>query len=320
MNGKASSMKKWMLPLALALSLTVPAVASAEGELNWIEGSGQQVELGDGLAQLKLGSGYVMLNADDTRAFQKSNGGVPNGSEIGSVFPADNDSWAVFFDYDDVGHISDEDKNSIDAKELLKSYKEGTEEANKERGEADWLFVDGWENEPHYDEKLHNLTWTLRAHDNDQETIINDNVRLLTREGYISAVLVSDPEHLAAAREQMEAEVLSVFTIQEGKRYEDYVEGKDKKSNYGLAALVVGGASLAVAKKVGLLALLVVGIKKFGVILIAALAGAWRWMRGKKQQAAARTVEQENRPAEQAGLAEAQPGPDPSINRDTPSL
>ncbi len=54
------------------------------------------------------------------------------------------------------------EKEKIDAKALLKSYKDGAEEDNKERqpGEANF-YVTGWDIEPHYDEETHNLTWSI---------------------------------------------------------------------------------------------------------------------------------------------------------------
>ncbi|MBB6633051.1 DUF2167 domain-containing protein [Cohnella thailandensis] len=143
--------------------------------------------------------------------------------------------------------------------------------------------MDGWETAPHYDEGLHSLTWSLIAHDIYQNQIINYNIRLLTREGYISAILVCDPDRLASSRARMESDVLGGLAIKEGSRYEDFDASTDKKSNMGLAALVVGGAGLAVAKKAGLLAVILIALKKFGIVIVAAAAGLWRWLRGKSK-------------------------------------
>ncbi|MBB6670331.1 DUF2167 domain-containing protein [Cohnella nanjingensis] len=268
-----------MLLLLLA-SISIPLHASAETELQWVSGSGQTVGLGDGLADLKLPEGYSLLNAEDTKTFETENGNLPSDSEIGAVVPMEGD-WMVYLEYDDAGHISDDDKTSIDADKLLQSYKDGTEAANEKLDEANHLFVDGWETAPHYDEGLHSLTWSLIAHDVNQDKVVNYNVRVLTREGYVSVILVSDPAHLAESRKQMESEVLSGLSIKEGKRYEDYNSSTDKKSNLGLAALVVGGAGLAVAKKAGLLAIILIALKKFGIVIAAAAVGVWRWLRGK---------------------------------------
>ncbi|MFC5401181.1 DUF2167 domain-containing protein [Cohnella soli] len=278
-----------ILCLVIVFAMPLHAFAEDASELQWVTGNGEAVEVGDNLAKQKLLEGYSFLNADDTKQFEKENGGVPSGAEIGMISP-DNGNWAVFLEYDNVGHISDDDKTSIDADELLQSYKDGTEEANKELNEEDRLFVDGWDITPHYDESLHNLTWSIIAHDANLKKLINYNVRVLTREGYVSVILVSDPEHLNEDRKQMEADVLSGLSINEGKRYEDYNASTDKKSKMGLAALVVGGAGVVVAKKVGLLAIILLGLKKFGIVIVAVGAGLWRWIRSKlkfaKQSAA----------------------------------
>ncbi|MDN4067450.1 DUF2167 domain-containing protein [Paenibacillus vini] len=276
-----------------AASITVMMLATiftsngayAETELNWIEGTGQSVTLGDDLAELKLSEDFVFLNGADTQTFQQESGGVPSGMEIGMVFPMDDaQNWAVMFEYEDSGHISDKEKNDIDADALLESYIKGTEESNKNRDEANHMFVDGWETPPKYDEKLRSLTWSLIGHDAYDEQIINYNVRILTREGNVSAVLISDPAELTQSKQIMEDQILTAFTLKDGQRYEDFDPKVDKKAEYGLTALIVGGAGLAVAKKVGLIGALVLIIRKFWVVIIAALGVVWRFITGKKKK------------------------------------
>lgn len=111
--------------------------------------------------------------------------------------------------------------------------------------------------EPFYNEATHNLTWSMLAEDGNKEKLINYNVRLLTRQGYISAILVSDPAHLDADKKFLNENILPKLTVKSGERYEDFNASTDKISEYGLTGLILGGAGLAVAKKVGLLALLI---------------------------------------------------------------
>ncbi len=280
--------------LVVAFTMAVYAMMSVSGvvhadepkqELNWVQGSGQEVGLGS-IAKLKLQEGLVFLDKDDTVANELSYGGVPSNKEIGSVFPTDeNETWSVFFDYDDIGHIADDEKNDIDADALLESYKVGTEAANKETTEENHLFVDGWDVPPTYDDNLHSLKWSLLAHDNKNETLINYNVRILTREGYISAILVSDPTHLAEDRKSFENIVLSNFSVNSGEGYADFDESTDKLAEIGLAGLIIGGGGLVVAKKVGLIAMLVVLIKKFGIVAVVAIAGLFKYLRrGRKKE------------------------------------
>ncbi|MBV6717019.1 DUF2167 domain-containing protein [Paenibacillus chitinolyticus] len=281
---------------ALCVSLWT-APASAEETLNWVEGP-KKVGLGQ-IAELDLDKNFVFLNDKDTKTFEKQNGTMTNNREIGSVFPKDeNQNWAVIFEYEESGHVKDDEKDKIDADDLLKSYKKGTEEANKERSESNQLFVDGWDVKPFYDNDIHSLSWSLLGHDSNNEKFVNYNVNVLTREGVISVVLVSDPKNLAADRKVLTSSILPKLQVKAGKRYEEYNSKTDKLAEYGLSGLILGGAGLAVAKKVGLIGLLLVFLKKFGVILVAGLAALWRFLRGKKKKAAAAEQAAEARAAE----------------------
>lgn len=260
----------------LALSLVSfnggSAWASSIEQLNWVEG-GKKVDLGN-VAEVDLDSSFLFLDAANTEKKVKMNHDVLSGDEIGSIYPKDeNQSWCVVFEYDEVGHIKDDEKEDIDADAILDSYKKGTEERNKERAENDRLYVTGWDVAPFYNEATHNLTWSILAEYGDKRKLINYNVRLLTRKGYISAILVSDPAHLDADKKFLNEKILPKLTVKSGERYEEFNASTDKISEYGLTGLILGGASLAVAKKAGLFLLLAGLFKKFGILIFAAGAG-----------------------------------------------
>lgn len=293
----------WALTALLAATIipssvyaeTSTTTTDAVPELNWVEGTGQKVDMGDNLAELTLGAGYAFLNGSDTQAYEELSGGVPTGNEIGFVVPTDeSQNWAMYFEYEDTGHIPDDEKDDIDAAKLLQSYKEGTEARNEELDPAFHMFVDGWDVEPFYDEKLHHLAWSLLAHDADENKLINYNVRMLTREGVVSAILVSDPEHLSADRQIVEKEVLAGFQMKEASLYEAYDPSTDKKAEYGLTGLILGGAGLVVAKKVGLLAMILLFAKKGWILIAAAIAAGWRFIRGRRQKQEAAVTLQSN--------------------------
>jgi uncharacterized membrane-anchored protein len=259
----------WALGLVL-----VPALALAQGQppkLNWIPGP-RTVDLGK-VAQLNLPAGYVFLSAADTRKLQEAMGNVPDGDEIGLVAPAsEDDSWFVIFDYRDVGYVKDDEKDNIDAKAILNGIREGTEEANKVRKQKGipGVHVVGWQQPPSYDARTHNLTWGILGKDDEGGKVVNFNVRLLGRRGYVSATLVEDSAKIAAARPHLDT-LLSAFSYKSGHRYAEFRSG-DKVAEYGLVALVAGGAG-AVAAKTGLLAALFKVLAKAGkaiVLLIAA--------------------------------------------------
>ncbi|CAM4394711.1 DUF2167 domain-containing protein [Paenibacillus tarimensis] len=279
--------RKANIGLALLLMLTVllaPANAYAEQpDFEWVEGSGQTVQLGD-KATIVVPEGYVFLDGPNTIAYEEYYGMIPSDKEIGAVIPnSEDEDWIVYFEYEDSGHIEDADQQEIDADALLESYTEGQKEANKEMDESNWLFVDGWDVEPFYDTELHSLKWSLLLHDNSNNKLVNYNMRLLTREGYISAILVSSPETLEKDRQTFERDILASYSVNEGHRYSDYNPETDKKADYGLAGLILGGAGLAVAKKAGLLAVILVFVKKFWFIGIAVIAGLFKLFKRKKK-------------------------------------
>ncbi|GAA4859752.1 DUF2167 domain-containing protein [Paenibacillus vulneris] len=263
-------MKKRFIGMTLALTLLWgSAVSAAENKYNWIDG-GKKVDLKQ-VATIDLDPSFVFLDAANTMKMSKDNHDSPSGKELGSIYPKDeNQNWAVIFEYEESGHIKDDEKKKIDAKAILKSYQKGTEEANKEKQPGQRLYVTGWDVEPFYDEKTHNLTWSMLAEDDNKEQLLNYNVRILTRQGYVSAILISDPEHREADKKVLTEKILTKLEMKQGQRYEDFDASKDKVSEYGLSALILGGAGLAVAKKVGLLATIGLLGKKFFIVIIAA--------------------------------------------------
>ncbi|WP_042479136.1 DUF2167 domain-containing protein [Bacillus ndiopicus] len=274
-------MKRLMVMISV-LFMMFSTTVTAANEYNWIEG-GQSVDLGD-IASLNLDSEFVFLDGDNTRMMATDYGDPVSGLEIGTVFPMDdNQTWAVFFDYEESGYIEDDEKSKIDAKALLKSFKEGTEEANKERQPGERFHVVGWDIEPFYDEQTHNLTWSILLENENKETFLNYNTRILTREGNISVILVTDPENREADKKVLSEKILSQLKVNDGKRYEDFDKSTDKVAGYGLSALMLGGAGLAVAKKAGLLAVIIALLKKFGIVLIAAIGALWGFIRKKKK-------------------------------------
>lgn len=256
------------LLVLLIVSTNVNLVqAQAEEDYNWIEG-GQTVSLNH-LAEID--EKVFFLDEMDTKRLEDEIS-KSSGFEIGSVFPEDEEEyWFVVFEYEEVGYIKDNEKDKIDQKAILESYIEGTEELNKERAPEEALTVDGWLVEPFYDENTHNLTWALLGHNARGEKFVNLNVRLLTRQGFISATLVTGPEDSEADKKKFEEFILPNLHIKEGHRYEDFDEKTDALSEYGLSGLILGGAGIVLAKKTGLLALLLVFIKKGGYLVIAGI-------------------------------------------------
>ncbi|MEI9937602.1 MAG: DUF2167 domain-containing protein [Pseudomonadota bacterium] len=248
-----------------------------------------RVTLGHELT-LDLPDGFFFLEKKDADEMMRRMGNQDDPSLLGVVLKPEA-SWLVTLSFDAEGYVKDEEGEKLDADAILKAITEGTDEGNKYRTEHGFkpLHVDGWSESPHYDRKTHHLIWGVRASDADG-TSINFNTRILGRHGYASLNLIDAPEKLAQSKLEA-ASLLDVTHFDPGARYEDFNEKSDKVAEYGLAALVAGGAGAAALKlaKVGLLAkfggkilaLLIAGKKALVAAFIA--LGAWlKRLFGKK--------------------------------------
>jgi uncharacterized membrane-anchored protein len=138
--------------------------------------------------------------------------------------------------------------DKIDADALLKTLKESDEPANEERKRLGLgaLHTEGWYVPPHYDEKTKQLEWGLKLR-SDQGVSLNYTIRLLGRSGVMSATLVSSPETLNADVASFR-KVLTGFDYNDGERYSEFKPG-DHVAEFGLAALITGGAAVIATKK-----------------------------------------------------------------------
>jgi uncharacterized membrane-anchored protein len=240
-----------------------------------------------GNATIDVPAGFAFANTAGTRALMQAMQNEITNKERGTLWKIapQADSWLVVFEYEDSGHIKDDDKDKLDADDLLKGITEGNEAANEDRRQKGWtaLHVTGWQVPPHYDEQTHNLEWATKVVNEGKESdvSVNYNVRLLGRTGVMSAILLADPSQLPQATPEFKG-LLSHYTYTEGSRYGDYKQG-DKLAEYGIAALVAGGA-VAVAAKSGLLGKLIKPLVA-GIAAIGAAIGRL-FKRGGKTPAA----------------------------------
>src|SRR5690606_9451536 len=125
----------------------------------------------------------------------------------------------------------------------------GQEYANEELEYLGWetLTILGWEQAPHYDNETQRLEWAVRA-TSAGEDFVNFNTRILGRYGVMEVVLVTGPEQLAAHVPEFK-DALTGFSFVPSSSYAAYQPG-DRVAEYGLAALIAGGAA-AVALKSG---------------------------------------------------------------------
>lgn len=218
------------------------------------------------LATVDVLEGEIFLDAPATRRFLEDGQNIPDGDELGAVVHvnADDTYWFAIFSYDDSGHVTDDDREALDAKALMADMVTGNEAANKERRRRGWseLSLDGWYREPYYDARTNNLTWSTRVSSSEGRGI-NHSVRLLGRTGVMAVQLVADADQTLDTSVQQFDRMLSGVSYVPGQRYAEFRSG-DKIAGYGLAGLIGAGAA-GVAIKTGLL-------QKFWKLILVALA------------------------------------------------
>ena len=278
--------------LASPCALLAQADSTAASRIHWANGP-LVGKLGD-VAQVSVPANCRFTDAHGARDFMEATHNPPSGNEQGVLLcrAADDSSyWFVVFTYDASGLVKDDDKSKLDAAALLKTIQEGTEAGNDERRHRGWgeIEVTGWQRAPYYDSLTHDLTWAtrLRLKSRPDDETINHSVRLLGRGGVMNADLVADPSQTADAVARFDA-ILKDYTFVAGQRYSEWRAG-DKVAEYGLTALIAGGAGAA-ALKLGLFGkmwkLIVVtalALKKLIIVVIAAIAGFFKKLFSKKK-------------------------------------
>ena len=240
--------------------------------LNWIEGP-QVVQVGE-KASFKIPDGYVFLYPKDTAKIMEFFHNPPSYRDE-YYFGPKNLTWFGIFSYEDTGHISDDE--SIDADELIQAIKQGTEQSNEFRTEKGWepMYIIGWRYKPFYDNETKRLSWAIEAQ-SGTEQIINYNTRILGRTGVTSAILVSGINELDQTVDMFN-QVVNGYTFNDDQKYSSFVEG-DKVAQYGLAALIAGGAAAVTTKK-GFWATLIIAIKVFWKFILAGIVAVFAFFR-----------------------------------------
>lgn len=234
------------------------------------------------LAEVDVPEGYAFADAHNTRTFLKETGNLTDGSEQGTIIKI-KDDWFVVFEFEDSGYVKDDEKANLDADGLLGQLRENNTAGNERRKEMGLpeLKLVGWFEKPHYDAATHNLVWATILESGGGRSV-NHNMKLLGRRGVMSATLVADPNQMAAAVKDYNG-LITKYEYTADNKYSAFREG-DKIAEYGLSALVLGGAAAAAAKT-GLLKtigkFLIAGWKLVAVGLIAVGAAIKRLFSGK---------------------------------------
>jgi uncharacterized membrane-anchored protein len=281
-----SSRKGVSAAVILALLMFLPSIKAAGSDdsqptgIEWHKGP-YLADIG-GMGQIQIPEGFAFTDSAGTKRFLELTHNPSGDADLGMVIPtssSDNankknsadqntgaDDWFVLFTFDEVGYIKDTEKSSLDANKLLVTLQKDAEDGNDYRKQKGWaaFHIIRWQIPPFYDDKTNNLTWATlgRSEDIKEGDSINYSTRYLGRRGAMSADLVLDPTELDYVLPKYQT-LMTGFSFKAGNRYADFVKG-DKVAEFGLAALIAGGAA-TLAVKTGLFAK-----------LLALLAAMWK--------------------------------------------
>lgn len=230
-----------------------------------------------GMAQIDIPAGYRFTDGRGASKMLEFYGNPPSNSYLGMLATENFEEHSIIFEFQDIGYVKDDEKDKLDADELLKTQREGQEQGNKQRKEMglDELEITGWAVPPRFNDQTKNLEWALILRSKDTGgTTINHNTRILGRKGVMEVTLLCSPEELQTLLPAYQ-KILAGFTYVDGERYAEYRSG-DKVAEYGLTALIAGGGAYALAKS-GWLAKLGVLFAKLGkgaILIVVGLAVA----------------------------------------------
>jgi uncharacterized membrane-anchored protein len=241
----------------------------------------QLVDLGSNI-EIDLPANVLLFERAEARKMLEEVG--DSGENVLAIVRTLDSTWEIIIEYDDVGYVTDKDANELDANELFRSFEQGNVQQNARRKSLGIpaLYLDGWSEMPTYKAPVHHLVWGLKGH-SDDGPVINFFTRILGRNGYMSVNLIDSPDTIEASK-LATANILTSIRYKAGFTYEDHKDG-DRSSGLGLGALVLGGAGVAAVKvaKTGFLLKLLLVFKKGFVVLIAAIAGFFKWIFGRKK-------------------------------------
>jgi len=254
-----------------------------------------RVVLGNNLATLNLPDSLVFLDGENAQRLLVDGWGNPPDDvpPLGMILPAEvsplaEESWGVTVEYEASGYVSDEDAADIDYSDMLKDMQADMREANTWREENGYEPVQlvGWAAAPHYDAEGKKLHWAKELKFGDSEAnTLNYNIRVLGRKGVLVLNFVANMDQLAEIEASVPA-VLAATEFNPGQRYAEFDPDLDTVAAYGLGALVAG----KVAAKTGLLALLLVLLKKFWFIPVVLVGWLFKRIGLRKKEAPAEAV------------------------------
>ena len=250
-----------------------------------------EIKLPNGVATLNVPESFYYLSPEDAEKVLVQVWGNPPGAgsdTLGMLFPSestpfDSGSWGVTIEYEEDGHVSDEEADEINYDELLSQMKEETRQASDQRLKNGYESIElmGWAATPYYDKESHKLHWAkeLKFGD-DADHTLNYNIRVLGRKGVLQLNFIAGMDQKALIDSKVDS-VLAMADFDEGSKYGDFNPDIDKVAAYGIGALVAG----TVLAKPGLLVAGLLFLKKFGIFILVGLGALVKGLFGRKKTA-----------------------------------
>lgn len=279
MSNQIRRMSACALAVTLALGASLAVAAESEQDvgaemqkLPWQAGPGTG-DVGS-RSKIQIPDGARLLPESSGSRFLELTGNLPEPGDTVLV----RDHWWATLSFEESGYVKDDEK--LDPDELLAAMRKNEERGNEERRKRGipTLVNEGWVVQPHYDPATKYLEYGVRLRSSDSpRPVVNYTMRLLSRRGYETVTLVTTPETLQADVQDLH-KVLGGFNFNPGESYAEFRAG-DHVAEFGLGALVLGGAAAAAMKAgwfKGLLAALVAGWKFVAAAVVAGFAGIKR--------------------------------------------
>lgn len=260
------------------LSAEDPALIEAL-QADTIEGQSGEIILNTAHCTLRVPEGFVFLNPSQSKHLLVDVWDNPQ-DKVKDVLGVLVSEDAVSYDdvetaylvyYEDIGYVSDNDAESINYNDLLKSLQDDIREENKINPDDQKWELLGWAWQPTYDNQKKVLSWAKHYRFNGNE-VINYDVRVLGKDGIIVITAVTSPEW----KEQLIADndsIVNSVVYDKGYTYADFNPDKDHVAEWTIGGLIAG----KVLAKAGFWAILA----KFSKIIIIAIIAFFASMRKK---------------------------------------
>lgn len=276
-QNRGNPMRKGFVAALLLAAVCCMGNASAQDEapsFDWQRGPGTGA-IGDN-ATIEIPEEYVFLDVEETTRYVVATENIPTENE--QLFAPTSGLWDAYFSFSPDGYVKDDE--TLDADALMASMKASQKDSNAERRRRGWMELNlvGWHIEPRYNPETRVLEWATILQTDQGQQSVNYNTRVLGRKGIMTVQLVSAPEHFDASLVDFK-ETLQGFQYNEGHRYADFKPG-DHVAEYGLAALVAGGA-VAMASKKGFFGMIAAFFAAAWKLIIPVFVGIGVWIKSR---------------------------------------